>query len=41
MCTSPCPAVLSCSLMSDWNVELLEDNMSELYVSFHGPKDSE
>ncbi|KIZ07239.1 ubiquitin-conjugating enzyme E2 H [Monoraphidium neglectum] len=27
-------------LMSDWNVELLEDNMSELYVSFHGPKDS-
>jgi len=27
--------------MSDWNVELVEENMSEFYVSFKGPKDSE
>jgi hypothetical protein len=26
--------------MSDWNVELVEENMSEFYVSFKGPKDS-
>eukprot|EP00200_Dunaliella_tertiolecta_P005626 CAMPEP_0202350990 /NCGR_PEP_ID=MMETSP1126-20121109/7829_1 /ASSEMBLY_ACC=CAM_ASM_000457 /TAXON_ID=3047 /ORGANISM="Dunaliella tertiolecta, Strain CCMP1320" /LENGTH=182 /DNA_ID=CAMNT_0048943047 /DNA_START=112 /DNA_END=660 /DNA_ORIENTATION=+ len=27
-------------MMSDWNVELVEENMSEFYVSFKGPKDS-
>lgn len=29
------------SMMSDWKVELVEDNISEFYVSFSGPKDSE
>lgn len=28
-------------LMSDWKVELVEDNISEFYVEFGGPKDSE
>lgn len=28
-------------LMSDWKVELVEDNISEFYVDFGGPKDSE
>lgn len=27
-------------MMSDWKVELVEDNISEFYVEFHGPKDS-
>jgi hypothetical protein len=27
-------------LMSDWAVEMVEDSMSEYYVTFHGPKDS-
>lgn len=27
--------------MSDWKVELVEDNISEFYVEFYGPKDSE
>lgn len=27
--------------MSDWKVELVEDNISEFYVDFGGPKDSE
>jgi ubiquitin-conjugating enzyme E2 H len=27
-------------LMSDWKVELIEDNISEFYVDFGGPKDS-
>jgi hypothetical protein len=27
--------------MSDWKVELIEDNISEFYVEFCGPKDSE
>lgn len=27
--------------MSDWQVELCEDNVSEFYVTFRGPKDSE
>jgi ubiquitin-conjugating enzyme E2 H len=27
-------------LMSDWKVELVEDNISEFYVEFGGPKDS-
>jgi hypothetical protein len=26
--------------MSDWKVELIEDNISEFYVEFGGPKDS-
>lgn len=30
-----------CRLMSDWKVELVEDNISEFYVEFGGPKDSE
>lgn len=31
-----------CSMMSDWKVELAdESNVSEFYVEFHGPKDSE
>lgn len=29
------------SMMSDWKVELIEDNISEFYVEFKGPKDSE
>jgi hypothetical protein len=28
-------------MMSDWKVELVEDNISEFYVEFGGPKDSE
>lgn len=28
-------------MMSDWKVELVEDNISEFHVEFHGPKDSE
>lgn len=28
-------------MMSDWKVELVEDNISEFYVDFGGPKDSE
>jgi hypothetical protein len=31
----------TCSMMSDWKVELVEDNISEFYVEFGGPKDSE
>eukprot|EP00879_Flechtneria_rotunda_P001068 GHRR01001207.1.p1 GENE.GHRR01001207.1~~GHRR01001207.1.p1 ORF type:complete len:192 (+),score=60.08 GHRR01001207.1:123-698(+) len=27
-------------MMSDWKVELVEDNISEFYVEFAGPKDS-
>eukprot|EP00882_Tetradesmus_deserticola_P000740 GHRQ01000808.1.p2 GENE.GHRQ01000808.1~~GHRQ01000808.1.p2 ORF type:complete len:192 (+),score=63.44 GHRQ01000808.1:261-836(+) len=27
-------------MMSDWKVELVEDNISEFYVEFGGPKDS-
>lgn len=27
-------------MMSDWKVELVEDNISEFYVEFSGPKDS-
>lgn len=26
--------------MSDWKVELVEDNISEFHVEFGGPKDS-
>lgn len=32
---------VACSMMSDWKVELVEDNISEFYVDFSGPKDSE
>ena len=28
-------------MMSDWKVELIEDNICEFHVDFHGPKDSE
>jgi ubiquitin-conjugating enzyme E2 H len=28
-------------MMSDWKVELVEDNISEFIVEFGGPKDSE
>ena len=28
-------------MMSDFQVELVEDNISEFYLTFHGPKDSE
>ncbi len=27
--------------MSDWKVDLVDDNISELYVEFKGPPDSE
>lgn len=27
-------------MMSDWKVELIEDNICEFHVDFHGPKDS-
>jgi len=27
-------------MMSDWKVDLVDDNVSEFYVEFHGPKDS-
>lgn len=30
-----------CRMMGDWKVELVEDNISEFHVEFHGPKDSE
>lgn len=29
------------SLMSDYEVTLVNDNMQEFYVRFHGPSDSE
>ncbi len=28
-------------MMSDWKVDLVNDNISELYVEFKGPPDSE
>lgn len=28
-------------MMSDWVVELVDDNISDMYVEFAGPKDSE
>lgn len=28
-------------LLSDHDVELVDDNISEFYITFHGPKDSE
>ena len=28
-------------MMSDWKVELVNDNINELYVEFKGPKESE
>ena len=28
-------------MMSDWKVDLVNDNISELYVDFKGPPDSE
>lgn len=31
---------LPCRMMSDWKVELIEDNISEFYIEFPGPKDS-
>ena len=27
-------------MMSDWKVELVNDNINELYVEFKGPKES-
>ncbi len=27
-------------MMSDWKVELVDDNISEFFVEFNGPKDS-
>ena len=30
-----------CRMMSDWKVELVNDNINELYVEFKGPKESE
>jgi len=29
-----------CSMMSDWKVELVDDNISEFHVEFQGPADS-
>lgn len=29
-----------CRMMSDWNVELVNDNVNEFYVQFKGPPDS-
>lgn len=29
-----------CRMMSDWKVELVNDNINELYVEFKGPKES-
>ena len=29
-----------CRMMSDWEVQLVRDNMSEFNVKFVGPKDS-
>jgi hypothetical protein len=31
----------SCRLMSDYEVTLVNDNMREFYVRFHGPSESE
>jgi ubiquitin-conjugating enzyme E2 H len=28
-------------MMSDWKVDLIDDNISDFYVEFAGPKDSE
>ena len=28
-------------LLSDHDVELVDDNISEFYITFHGPKESE
>lgn len=33
--------IISCRMMSDWKVELVNDNVNELYVEFKGPKESE
>lgn len=27
-------------MMSDWKVEMVEDNINEFYVEFRGPSDS-
>jgi hypothetical protein len=35
------PQSLPRRLMSDYQVNLINDSMSEFYVKFHGPKDSE
>lgn len=35
-----CAPVSVCSMMSDWKVELVDDNISEFHVEFQGPKDS-
>lgn len=40
-CVLPVLLPACCRLMSDWKVELVEDNISEFYVEFGGPKDSE
>ena len=29
-----------CRMMSDWEVELIDDSISEFIVTFKGPKDS-
>jgi hypothetical protein len=39
--THPLDLLPWCRLMSDWKVELVEDNISEFYVEIGGPKDSE
>lgn len=31
---------IMCRMMSDWEVELIDDSISEFIVTFKGPKDS-
>lgn len=37
----PCDLALLRRMMSDWKVDLVNDNISELNVEFKGPPDSE
>lgn len=34
-------SLLLCRMMSDWKVDLVNDNISEFHVQFKGPGDSE
>lgn len=38
--TALTPALFPFTVMTDYKVELIEDNICEMNVHFHGPKDS-
>ena len=40
MACPQCPVVHPCSLMSDYEVTLVNDNMQEFYIRFNGPAES-